>query len=172
MTTTTHSAIVVFTAKSVEHMMKDGGTQSWVLDKSNAKHCEYVVCCRSGLEEVEGPEPKGSAFLVGRLSDVVPSTEHPGRWLVRMSEFARVDLPDVWKGWRNPVRYTDLASLGIDPASLTFEPMPEPDPSAVAAAPAAPKLAGVVGLTIAEAKRGLAKTFSVGEEAIEITIRG
>lgn len=165
------TAIVVFTAKSVEHMLQDGGTQSWVLDKSNAKHCEYVVCCRSGLDEVEGPEPKGSAFLVGRVSDVVPSTEHPGRWLVRMSEFARVNLPDVWKGWRNPVKYIDLAELGIDPADLTFEPMPEPSAEA---APAAAKAggAGVGPLTIAQAKRGLSLTFGVPEEAVEITIRG
>lgn len=168
------TAIVVFTANSTEHMMKDGGTQSWVLDKSNAKHCEYVVCCRSGSDEVEGPEPKGSAFLVGRVSDVVPSTEHPGRWLVRMSEFARVNLPDVWKGWRNPVKYIDLAELGIDPAELTFEPMPEPSPQA-ASAPAAGKPeggAGVGPLTIAQAKRGLSLTFGVPEEAVEITIRG
>lgn len=165
------SAIVVFTAKSVEHMLKDGGTQSWVLDKSNAKHREYVVCCRSGLDEVEGPEPKGSAFLVGRVSDVVPSPEHPGRWLVRMSEFARVNLPDVWKGWRNPVKYIDLAELGIDPEDLTFEPMPEPS---AGAAPAAARTggAGVGPLTIAQAKRGLSLTFGVPEEAVEITIRG
>lgn len=29
-------------------------------------------------------------------------------------------------GWRNPVRYTTLEDLGIDPGSLTFKPMPAP----------------------------------------------
>lgn len=167
------NAIVVFTAKSIEHMLQDGGTQSWVLDKSNAKHSEYVVCCRSGLDEVEGPEPKGSAFLIGRVSDVVPSTESPGRWLIRMSEFARVNLPDVWRGWRNPVKYIDLTELGIDPAALDFQPMPEPCPEAVAAQVTAKQSANRGSpLTIAEAKRGLSLTFGVPEEAVEITIRG
>ena len=169
MNTPTRSAIAVFTGKSLEHVLHDGGSQSWVLDRNNARRCAYLVCCRSGVDCVEGHEPRGSAFLVGRIDEVVPSTEDPGRWLVRISAYARVSVADVWKGWRNPVRYTDLDALGIDVKSLRFQPMPEKGD-----APRT-KPAGAVaaqGLTIAEAKRGLAKTFGVSEDAVEITIRG
>ena len=162
-------AIAVFTGKSLEHIFNDGGSQSWVLDRNNARHCEYLVCCRSGIDWVEGPEPRGSAFLVGRISDVVPSTEAAGRWLVRISEFARVDIPNAWQGWRNPVRYTDLESLAIDIATLNFEPMPAAVPVAT---PVVVNQPAVMSLTILEAKRGLAQHFGVPPDAIEITIRG
>jgi hypothetical protein len=171
------SAIVVFSGKSLEHLIKDGGCQSWVLDRNNARRREYLVCCRSGVDWVEGPEPQGSAFVVGRISDVVPSPEYPGRWLIKLSTFAQVSIPGVWKGWRNPVRYTDLETLGIDPNELTFEPMPEPvnvgQPINVEGPVKSPDENPAHGpLTISEAKRGLALTFGVPEDAIEITIRG
>lgn len=169
--TNIHTAIAVFTGKSIERVITDGGSQSWVLDRSNALHCEYLVCCRSGINWVEGPEPHGSAFVVGRISGVVPSTETKGRWLIRISDFARVSIPGVWQGWRNPVRYTDLKSLGIDPNTLTFETVPEPNTADTQRMTSMTKSAGSP-LTIGEAKRGLALTFGVSEEAIEITIHG
>lgn len=166
------NTIAVFTGKSLDHILKDGGSQSWVLDRNKAKHHEYLVCCRSGVEWVEGPEQQGSAFLVGRISDVVRSTETAGRWLVKISAFARVDVPHAWQGWRNPVRYTTLSELGIDPAALLFEQMPDVDPAAQPLPLEGSASKEVPPLTIAEAKRGLARTFGVNEDAIEITIRG
>ncbi len=166
-----HTAIAVFTGKSVENILRDGGSSSWVLDRNHAIHREYLVCCRSNIEWVEGPELPGSAFLVGRISDVVPSKRMEGRWTILIKDFARVSIPEAWQGWRNPVRYTDLESLGIDPAALSFEPMPAPQSKPKSAKVAAAK-AGNGSLTITEAKRGLAKTFGVNEDAVEITIRG
>jgi hypothetical protein len=81
-------------------------------------------------------------------------------------------ISNVWKGYRNPVKYTSLEDSGIDPSSLKWEPMPEPaslPPPAVEA----PTPKGAVGmLTMVEAKKGLALTFNVPPEAIEITICG
>jgi hypothetical protein len=62
-----------------------------------------------------------------------------------------------------------LEELGIEPSTLKWEPMP--------AASELPELksqmsSGVGALTLAEAKRGLALTFGVPAEAVEITIRG
>ena len=169
MAASNQSTIAVFTGKSFDHILQDGGSQSWVLDRNNARRCVYLVCCRSGIDWVEGHEPRGSAFLVGRIEDVVPSSEIAARWLVRISEYARIDVPGVWKSWRNPVRYTDLAALGIDFTTLHFTPMPERShPVKGITTTSEPEQ----GLTIAEAKRGLAKTFGVAEDAIEITIRG
>jgi hypothetical protein len=171
-TTTSPDAIAVFTGKSFEHIFQDGGSQSWALDRRHARDCRYLVCCRSGVNWVEGPEPRASAFLVGRISNVVPATNdaRKNRWLIKISEFARVDIPGVWQGWRNPVRYSNLATLGIDLDDLTFEPMPEP--VSIVDTPVKPSSSDIAPLTITEAKRGLAKAFGVPEDAIEITIRG
>ena len=163
-------AAVVFTAKSVEHILREGGTSSWRLDRNHARQCVFAVCTRNGNADwVEGPEAHHSAFLVGKISEVVPAPDYEGRYLIQFSEFARVNIPDAWKGDRNPVKYASLEEIGIDPSSLKWEPMPAPAeppaPEVIAPGASAP-------LTLAEAKKGLALTFGVPPEAIEITIRG
>jgi len=170
-------AAIVFTAKSVERILREGGTSAWRLDRNNARRCEYAVCTRNAHADwVEGTEPHHSAFLIGKIRDVVPSTPSPenteslkNRYLIQFSEFARVNIADVWKGDRNPIKYATLAELGIDASRLKWEKMPAPDTSTIAAPTTR---TGPVPLTMAEAKRGLALTFGVVPEAIEITIRG
>jgi hypothetical protein len=138
-----------------------------------------VVCARNAqTRDAEGPEAHGTAFLVGRIKDVVPSPENPDRWLIAFSEYAEIDVPGVWKGWRNPVRYTTLEDLGIDPITLQFQPMPSPAPFAPASEPVPAVVAGdevveeVFKLTIAQAKLGLANAFGVSPEDVSITIKG
>jgi hypothetical protein len=46
------------------------------------------------------------------------------RWRVRIGDYAKIAIPHAWDGGRNPVRYTTLQELGIDPATLEFEPIP------------------------------------------------
>jgi hypothetical protein len=164
--------IVVFTAKSVDRIIREGGTSSWTLDRNNARQREFAVCARNAHADwVEGSEHHGSAFLIGRISDVVPSQESEGRWLIKFSEFARLDVPNAWKGWRNPVHYSSFQELGIDPTTLTFEPMPAEETTASASMQPA-EFRAVQGLSIGEAKAGLAVTFGVNPEQIEIVIRG
>ena len=88
------------------------------------------------------------------------------RWLLTFSEYAEIDIPDVWPGNRNPVLYTDLESLNIDVNTLHFEPMPEPK---LITQPEIVKSNS--SLTVAEAKAGLALTFGVSPSNIEITVR-
>jgi len=175
------NVIVVFTAKSVERLLAEGGTSSWSLDRNNARQREFAVCTRNTHADFtqgdgfpEGHEPHGSAFLVGRISDVVPSPDYEGRWLIKFGEYAQITLPEVWKGWRNPVRYTSMEELGIDPAALHFKPMPRitegqhPNEKQVMLA----EKQKSNGLTIPEAKKGLALTLGVSPDAIEIIIKG
>jgi hypothetical protein len=135
-----------------------------------------AVCTRNANAAwVEGPEAHRSAFLIGKVRGVVPSPDHEGRYLIQFSEYAPVKVPDAWKGDRNPIKYVaSLKDLGIDPSTLKWEPMPEagerPEP-VPAPAPVKPN-AGVQPLTMSEAKKGLALTFGVPPDAIEITIRG
>jgi hypothetical protein len=163
-----HKAIIVFTAKSIDRLLREGGTSSWRLDRNNARQCGFAICTRNANADwVEGPEEHHAAFLVGRVKDVVPSPDREGNYyLVQFSEYALVSVPEVWKGDRNPVKYGTLEEFGIDPATLKWQPMPE------AEAPAASPRAASTPLSISEAKKGLALAFGVSPEAIEITIRG
>ena len=171
-----NDAIVIFTSKSVETILADGGSQSWKLHPGNARNHQYVVLCRNRNRKVsEADVIHGSAFMVGKLANVVQSTRprSPARSLILFSEYALVNVSSVWDHWRNPIKYTSMADLGIDPDSLEFRPMPEREPVHEAAehrAAAAPTQ--ITGLTIAEAKKALAATYGVGPEGIEITIRG
>jgi hypothetical protein len=128
---------------------------------------------------VEGKEEHRSAFLVGRIGDVIrckPTPENheapDNRFLITFSEYAQVDLPDVWAGGRNPVKYESAEALGINFSSLKWERMPEPNKVTVPS-PRAPHLATVRSidrpLTMAEAKKGLALTFNVPTEPVLIS---
>lgn len=164
-------AIVVFTAKSVERLLHEGGTSSWRLDRNNARQCQFAVCTRNANADwVEGSEPHHSAFLVGKIKDVVSSPDTPSRYLVEFSEYALINLPDVWKGDRNPIKYATMEELGIDAPTLQWQPMPDATQRSAPEA-ALPKLTHTP-LSIADAKNGLALTFGVVPDAIEITIRG
>lgn len=164
------SAIAVLTARGIEKILAEGGSQAWVLDAKRARKCKYVVCVQNrGFKDDWGhvSAPHHTAFLVGRLKDVVHCKEKGGesRWLLTFSEYAEIDVPDAWPGFRNPVLYTDLKSFGIDVNALKFQPMPEQDPEVELEINSHP-------LTLAEAKAGLALTFGVTPSDIEITVRG
>jgi hypothetical protein len=158
-------ALMVLDSKSVETHMRDTGSRSWRLQRDHAERCEYVVCVRNAkAPDVQGREPHRSAYLIARIRDVIlanPDDTTDDRYLVRFNEFARLNQPDAWPiGIRNPVHYSTLEELGIDPATLRWEQMPT-EPRTTAS-----------GLTIAEAKAGLGLHFGVPPEAVEITIRG
>ncbi|MDG3015823.1 hypothetical protein [Speluncibacter jeojiensis] len=166
----TEDTVVVFTAKSPATILREGGSQAWKLDPTRAKKCTWLVCTQNAhnVEDyADGNEPHGSAFLIGRISRISPATEVgvEGRWKVEFSEYARIASPNVWGGDRNPVRYTSLDALGLDLDGVDFQKVDRD--SAVKPTPAVS-----AGLTIAQAKAGLAATYGVSVDAIEIVIRG
>lgn len=165
------NVICVLTARGIEKILAEGGSQAWVLDAKRAKGCEYVVCVQNcGFTDNWGDvsAPHHTAFIIGRLKDVVRSTEEDSgnRWRLTFSEYAEIDAADAWPGNRNPVFYTNLESFGIDVSALKFQPMPEQEPEK------AKPVGKNAPLTIAEAKEGLALTFGIAPSDIEITIRG
>lgn len=162
-------AICVLTAQGMNTILAIGGSQSWVVDQKRARKHEYVVCVQNRVADDWGDASAlhHTAFIVGRLKDVVPS-KHKGcedRWLLVFSEYAEINVPDAWPGFRNPVLYTDLESFGIDVNALEFQPMPKQEPEIKSEKTHGP-------LTMAEAKAGLALTFGVDPSKIEITVRG
>jgi hypothetical protein len=178
-----NSAIVLFTAKSADRIIREGGTSSWRLDRNNARRCSYAVCVRNAHSDWgDGTEQHHVAFLIGKVSDVVATSPTPennespeDRYLIMFREFAHLAIPDSWpKGYRNPVRYSTLEELGIDPSTLKWEHMPEmmEERSSAIGGPAQAGIVNSDALTINQAKKGLALTFGVSPEAIEIIIRG
>ena len=175
-------AIVVFTAKSVERILAEGGSSAWRLRPRRARQCDYVVCTRNAHAFWgQGTEDHHSAFLVGKVRDVVPCSPTPEnnespehRYSIEFSEYARVNIPDVWKGDRNPIKYESIEELGIDPSTLSWETVKNPVATAESVEGPAPQFSGrsIGPLTISEAKMGLAMTFNVAPESVEITIRG
>lgn len=174
--TNSENTVAVFTGKSFDAIVRDGGSSAWKLDAARARKCEYLVCTQNAHNPesyADGTDPHGSAFLVARISRVVPAKapQDTGRWMIEFSEYARANQLSVWTGDRNPVRYTTLDELGIDVDALRFEKIQVDDSTAGAAQPEAEaERAG--GLTIREAKAGLAQSFGVDVDAIEIVIRG
>ena len=149
-----NNALQTFTENSLEDILDRGGDYDWVLDQDRAKKCQYLVCCSS-----QGANRK-SSFLVGKISGAeftYAGENGQNRYLVAISEYALINIPDSWPGNQNPVRYTSLEDLGIDPARLIFEKVSKP----VSAS-----------FTMAQAKAGLAKHYGVSESNIEITIKG
>lgn len=161
------NVVSVLTFKSVETILTVGGTQSWALSRERAMGCKYAVVCRNAAHpEVEGREAHHSAFMIGRISDIVPSTETDGRWLILFSEYSLVDVADQFEG-RNPVRFwtTDDYEGEIDFDALDFKPMPKLKNREK-------EERGYPGMSIAEAKRALSKRYEVDPSNIDIIIRG
>lgn len=172
------NVLAVFTSRSVNRIVREGGSQAWNVNPNNAKRCTYLVCCRNRFDKwgSEGQEEHGAAFFVGKVSGVETAPENSKRFIVRVSEYALLDpQPLVWPGARNPVWYVnELSDLKIDEAGLDWQPMPDGDEAAPleAGTVSSANSGGLVKLTIPEAKAGLAATFGVSPDNIEIIVRG
>jgi hypothetical protein len=49
------------------------------LNPAHAESCRYAVLCRNPDADWRGKELHKTAFMIGRISPVIPSTETPGR---------------------------------------------------------------------------------------------
>lgn len=166
------SALMVFTSQSPQKMLGRGVSAAWKLDGARARQCRYLVCTWNSGGEWAQPDTglsHGEGFLVALISAIEPAplSEGPGRWNIRFREFARISRPELWNRNRNPVAYTSLHELGINPNDLRFEALPEIPTEAAPAAAASP-----AALTIVQAKEALAATYGVLPQSVEITIRG
>ena len=197
-------SIHVFTHRSVDFLTKLGGSTSWVLDPIRAENCEYVVCSRNnnnGLAESDGID-HGSAFLIGRVSNVVPSLNLPRdehRFMIEFSEYALITLDNFWQGGRNPVVYLDTWDLltgdYLDFFTLNWQKVPERDLAyienyfAIENAFYEQRESNVShskkrklavekkklkqeGMSIVDAKKELSKFYSLPLENIEIILKG
>src|SRR5688500_13198667 len=95
--------IVVFTARPLHRILEEGGTQAWKVNPVRARQFTWVVCTRnrhhSDLAYSEGERQQhGAAFLIGRIANVLPPNDgtnpNEGRYLVAISEYAELDVPN------------------------------------------------------------------------------
>jgi hypothetical protein len=169
--------VVVFTFRPWEMIVAQGGSQAWAINPRNASDCKYLVCTRSWREDGHGPEPERSAFLVGKISGVAVSPERDDRYIIQISEFARLDppIPEVWvKGDRFPVRYREtMQELDIELSKLVWEPIKVVPPTGRAeiitnSATQTSENIGVRSLTLSQAKQIIAQNFGISPDCIEI----
>lgn len=146
------NTVLTYTKNDLEYIKSTGCDRSWVLNENRASSCKYLVCCHS-----QGAKQR-NAFLVGLISQIRDTDEN--RWAIHISEYASIDIPDVWQGWRNPVRYTTLEELGIDPSTLKFEKLQKSE------------IKEIPPLSIDQAKEGISKKFDISPDQIEIVIKG
>lgn len=168
--------LVVLTARGPSRLLREGGTQAWRLKPENVERMMYCVCVQnrpSGHNWGEADQEHHHAFMVGRISEVVPSPEgRPGRYLVKFSEYTRVDYPNAWPGLRNPIRYGTLEDFGVTGVDeWLWHPMPPVTARSSVLAAQDEDNDGPGPLTIPEAKAGLALGLGVPESSVEISIR-
>lgn len=149
------NTILTYTRHDLEYIKTKGCDDSWVLNNNRAGSCKYLVCCHS-----EGAKQR-NAFLVGLISRI----RHVDgkRWAIHISQYASIDVPNVWGGWQNPVRYTSLEKLGIDASTLDFQKLLENRNIEPMEIPP---------LSIDQAKIAISKKFDVSPDQIEILIKG
>lgn len=142
--------IVTLTFKQVEHILILGGCPSWKLNRDNAYKCDYLVCTRNQKNHsakglVIGPEPHGSAFLIGRISSVEATNERSiprvekyetvftDRSIIRISEYALVNTERIFWGAGGGFAYMNIEDTGIDPSSLEWRRISPPNPTLIEA---------------------------------------
>jgi hypothetical protein len=158
--------LMVFTSKSLATMQREGGSGNWAANKDRLRHAKWLVATRNEKSNwAQGAEAHGSAFMVGRVSGIksAPVPEQH-RFVVSFDKYADLDIPNAWPGSRNPVTYTDLATLGVNPDALEWKDFhPQPSPDSVCS-PNEPSL------VIDRARSMIAEAFSISPEAVKITV--
>ena len=188
--TKNEESILVFTYKSTNTLIQFGGSQSWVLNEKRARKAKYIVCARNCHHQLsEDEKGHGSGFFVGKISGLIPafSNQDQKRWMIEFSEFAEIEIPNMWQGWRNPVVYLPTNELGISFDELNFKEAPlrneefifqhlahedKVEGRVISQISSSVDRADDEGISIQEAKKLLSKRYDVEFDNIEIILKG
>ncbi|GGB03935.1 hypothetical protein [Agarivorans gilvus] len=126
---------LTFTARGKERILREGGSGDWTVNPLRVSdHVDYVICCqntnpkRKGNDWGQATHKHGQAFLVGKLLEVISVTEDADkkkRYQFVFSEYAEIEIDDIWGGDRFPVRYLQEKDLPFDVTTLDYKPMPK-----------------------------------------------
>ena len=162
--------VLVLTGNSIEQMLKAGGSGFWKANAQRMGKCRYLVATRNSRQgSARNLQRHGTAFLIGKISHVFhPVADENGgpvdkdRYVIALAEYGEINVPGVWTGGgSNPVHYAVLDDLPIDLQAVEWKSWPN-----------SRAITGSSGLSIEEAKQGLAQRFGVDPERIEILIKG
>ena len=187
-------SVLFFTFKSHETLLYFNGSQSWELDPNRVSKCKYLICVKNMNHPLTENTfcNHGDGFLVGKISNIRKPYNEKGeentstnRWLVTFNEFSTINLPNIWEGWRNPVKYIKTDELNVDFEKLKFTACPPVNIEFIKShmlkdnnfnnkiLKAKKHLSTIDnGYNIQEAKRGLAKHYKIPEQNIEIIMKG
>lgn len=126
--------IGIFTGKDLKWMESEGGSGYWIARTDRIKSAEYIILIRNHRETwaVKDGLDHGQAFMIGKISDCIPTTKHAGRKLIQISEYTLLpDTENFKKAWRKltggqryPVAYLNtndlLQNLGLNVESLEW----------------------------------------------------
>ena len=157
--------VMVFTSKSLETMKQEGGSGNWAAKKDRIKHARWIVATRNQKSGwTQGEEGHGSAFLIGRVSGIksAPAPES-NRFVIVFDRYAELKVANAWTGDRNPVAYTDLVTLGINPDELDWKEFGAASLESVEGT-------GTPAAVIDHARMLVANAFSVSPDAVKITV--
>lgn len=161
-----NECIAVFTRDSADAIKKAHGSAAWQLNVDRAKPCKFLICYRNAPGSAEHRQ----AFLVAHISGLrLDPTSGNSRYVIEISDWAKVDGSHPWPGGQRPARYVSSLkeALGLTEPEIDFQPLDKKrlDYSYNDGAAAPPK-----GINVAEAKRLLAAFYDVDESDIRITI--
>jgi hypothetical protein len=161
-----NDTVMVFTSKSLKTMKIEGGSGNWAANKRRVEHVKWLVATRNHKSNwTQGDEEHGSAFLIGRVTGVMPaSAPEEGRFVIVFDRFAELNIPKAWTNNRNPVAYTSLNTLGIDPDKLDWKdfvtaPVSSEIPTMLAPA-----------TVVDQARAMIANALSISPDAVKITV--
>lgn len=151
--------VAVLTYKSVPHILKDGGTQSWRADRKRLRNTGWVICARNlhGPYKAEEDDVEHrQAFLIAEIEDVVDADDGDGRQKITFRRYATFEGPIIPFSGKNPVQYFDREDLDIDMHALEWQTL-EDEPEPLSA--------------VDQAKALVAEHFGVYPEQVEISVR-
>ena len=182
------SVIGIYTGKDLDGMQLEGGSAHWKASASSIDEAEYIVLIRNHRAPwaVKDCVSHGQAFMIGKISGWTPSTEHEGRKVINISEYALLpDTANFKKAWRKltngqryPLAYitTDdlLAKIDLDIESLEWTVF-EDKPKSKDVVSAIDENAGeqdenALSDIIAEAKHMVACVAGIDESKVSIQI--
>ena len=188
--------LAVLTSETMRDFVLVGGTSTWKLSPKSAKDCRYVVCVKNDIQSggQHRGQNHGMGFLIGWISSIRPSKlgysawkdsferKSSQRFTVHFSEYADINVPEFWGNWQNPIKYLKgdevLSMLGIESFDeLAFESLAisshSHEQEYTLESPGRGKAEAQYteqGLTIDQAKAGIAVRMGIPPQNIEIRI--
>lgn len=167
----TPDSIVIFTKDKPESVIAANGSGSWRVNVEKwAGAIDWLI-----LTNKIGDTRQ--ITLVGRVVGFEPDTagKNPGRYAIKIDAYALMDDADLTFSSKstNPVQFRRaLDVLGFDPKAREMTPVGEQKlRQSYESRESASQRLSAKPLSIAEAKEGLAVSFGISPEQVEITIR-